>query len=58
MWWMQTETKYEITRDFTDFFDEAVGMGLSQEIRSCSDRYDAGDQLAAGGMKRIIVIWT
>ena len=47
--------KFTINRDFSDLFDEAVGMGLSQEIKTCSQRYDAGEYLASGGMKKICV---
>ena len=47
--------KYSLNRDFSDLFDEAVGMGLSQEIKDCPQRYDEGEFLASGGMKRIWV---
>jgi len=47
--------KYSLNRDFSDLFDEAVGMGLSQEIKDCPQRYDEGEFLASGGMKRICV---
>ena len=45
--------KFSLNREFQDLFDEAVGMGLSSEIRECSNRYDKGEFLASGGMKRI-----
>ena len=47
--------KFSLNRDFSDLFDEAVGMGLSQEIKDCPQRYDEGEFLASGGMKRISV---
>lgn len=47
--------KFSLNRDFSDLFDEAVGMGLSQEIKDCPQRYDEGEFLASGGMKRICV---
>ena len=47
--------KFSLNRDFSDLFDEAVGMGLSQEIKDCPQRYDEGKFLASGGMKRICV---
>ena len=47
--------KFSLNRDFSDLFDEAVGMGLSQDIKDCPQRYNEGKFLASGGMKRICV---
>ena len=47
--------KFELNRSFTDLFDEAVDMSLSQDIKNISARYSGSDFLAAGGMKRIYV---
>ncbi len=47
--------KFSINRDFSDLLDEAVGMGFSQEIKDCPQRYDEGQFLASGGMKKICV---
>ena len=47
--------KFSLNRDFSDLFDEAIGMALSQEIKDCPQRYDEGEFLASGGMKRICV---
>ncbi|MCH2208778.1 MAG: serine/threonine protein kinase [Lentisphaerales bacterium] len=47
--------KFELNRSFTDLFDEAVEMSLSQDIKNISARYSGSDFLAAGGMKRIYV---
>ncbi|MFT5130838.1 MAG: serine/threonine protein kinase, partial [Rhodothermales bacterium] len=39
-----------------DFFEEALGLGLSGEIKACDDRYLSGRFVARGGMKSIGVV--
>ena len=45
---------YSLNRSVSDFFEEAIGLGLADEIRhSQEDRYLPGKELAKGGMKSI-----
>jgi eukaryotic-like serine/threonine-protein kinase len=46
---------YGVNRNFSDLYDEAVGLQLSDEIRDLSGRYEGERFLAAGGMKKIFV---
>ncbi|MDD7987280.1 protein kinase [Lentisphaera marina] len=48
------DNEYKLNRNVSDFFDEALGLGLAEDIKlSQSDRYLPGKEIARGGMKSI-----
>ena len=49
-----SDDDYSLNRKVCDFFDEALGLGLADDIKSIdSDRYFPGSEIARGGMKSI-----
>lgn len=48
------DDEYSLNRNVSDFFDEALGLGLAEDIKlSQKDRYLTGKEIARGGMKSI-----
>jgi serine/threonine protein kinase len=51
-----SDDDYNLNRRVSDFFDEALGLGLADDIKNIDcDRYLPGSEIARGGMKSIEV---
>ena len=49
-----SDEEYNLNRKVSDFFDEALGLGLADDIKSIEkNRYLPGSEIARGGMKSI-----
>ncbi|MCH2209167.1 MAG: protein kinase [Lentisphaerales bacterium] len=48
------DDEYSLNRQVSDFFDEALGLGLADDLKKIdNDRYLPGKKIAQGGMKSI-----